>query len=62
MSEIPFHTTRMGHTFYDGTMPSLVREIARLNDNIERLLAIAESGSKIAAAAPKPEGETEDRT
>ena len=34
-----FFRTRMGHTFYESTMPSLVRELARLNDNLERLVA-----------------------
>ena len=34
--------TRMGHTFYESTMPSLVRELARLNDNLERLVALVE--------------------
>lgn len=37
-----FFRTRMGHTFYESTMPSLVRELGRLNDNLERLVAIAE--------------------
>ena len=36
-----FFRTRMGHTFYESTMPSLVRELARLNDNLERLVALA---------------------
>jgi hypothetical protein len=30
MSE--FFRTQMGHRFYESTMPSLVRELARLND------------------------------
>ena len=37
MSEIPFHQTRTGQIFYEGTMPRLVRELARLNENLERL-------------------------
>ena len=37
-----FFRTRMGQTFYESTMPSLVRELARLNQNLERLVAIAE--------------------
>ena len=37
-----FFRTRMGHTFYESTMPSLVRELARLNDNLERLVALVE--------------------
>ena len=38
MSDIPFYTTRMGRTFYEHTVPELVRQIARLNDLIERLV------------------------
>ena len=37
-----FFRTRMGQTFYEATMPSLVRELARLNQNLERLVALAE--------------------
>ena len=40
MSE--FFRTQMGHRFYESTMPSLVRELARLNANLERLLAVVE--------------------
>ena len=43
-----FFRTRMGHTFYESTMPSLVRELARLNDNLERLVSLA------AKQEPKP--------
>lgn len=35
---LPFHTTRMGHTFYEGTMPALVQQLVRLNENLERLV------------------------
>jgi hypothetical protein len=54
-----FFRTRMGHTFYESTMPSLVRELARLNDNLERLVAIAEKRETklaepvVAATAPE---------
>jgi hypothetical protein len=40
MSE--FFRTQMGHRFYESTMPSLVRELARLNANLERLLAVVD--------------------
>jgi hypothetical protein len=38
----------MGQRFFESTMPSLVRELKRLNDNVERLVAVAEqlSGQK----------------
>ena len=43
----------MGQTFYEATMPSLVRELARLNQNLERLVAIAEKReAKPAEPAP----------
>ena len=34
-----FYRTGMGHKFYEGTMPALVDQLKRLNDNLERLLA-----------------------
>lgn len=37
-----FFRTQMGHRFYESTMPSLVRELARFNANLERLLAVVE--------------------
>ena len=37
MSETPFYKTRMGHTFYEATMPKLVEQLTRLNDLLERL-------------------------
>ena len=42
MSEVPFHATRMGQRFYEHTVPELVRQIALLNENIERLVSAAE--------------------
>ncbi len=38
-----FHKTRMGHTFYEHTMPELVRQLARLNDLLERLVNTTEN-------------------
>ncbi len=38
MSETPFFKTRMGHQFYDRTMPALVKQLERLNDNLDRLV------------------------
>ncbi|MFY1824433.1 hypothetical protein ACN47A_00825 [Myxococcus fulvus] len=42
MSGPSFFQTHMGQRFYEGTMPGLVRELKRLNDNFERLVAVAE--------------------
>lgn len=47
MSDIQFFQTAMGRTFYERTLPELVRELARLNANVERLTAAIER------AAPK---------
>ena len=38
MTDIPFHTTRMGHTYYEHTLPELVRQLERLNETLERHL------------------------
>ena len=38
MSETPFFKTRMGHQFYDRTMPALVKQLERLNDILDRLV------------------------
>lgn len=52
MNDIPFHATIMGRRFYEATMPDLVRELARLNKNLERLLALVEPPD--GAGAPSP--------
>lgn len=46
MSDIPFHRTRMGQIFLEVTVPALVREIARLNTNLERLGKVAVDGER----------------
>ena len=38
MSEAPFFKTRMGHQFYERTMPALVKQLDRLNELLERLV------------------------
>ncbi len=52
MSEVPFHTTRMGHTYYGHTLPELVKQITRLADALER---IADTGSVNDERADEPE-------
>ena len=37
MSDIAFFRTRMGQTFYEHTLPELVRQVTRLNDLLEQL-------------------------
>ena len=38
MSDLDFYQTRAGREFYDKTMPELVRQIARLNELLERVV------------------------
>jgi len=38
-----FHETRMGCTYYEHTMPTLVRELARLNGLLERVASALET-------------------
>ncbi|MDY0068195.1 MAG: hypothetical protein RBS02_17670 [Steroidobacteraceae bacterium] len=54
MSDIPFYRTQMGHRFYESTVPSLVHELARLNDNLERLLELVEREAPQAEATSRP--------
>jgi len=48
-----FFQTHMGHRFVEGTVPQLVRELQRLNSNLERLVATAEllAGQKQSSGA-----------
>ena len=39
---IEFFQTVMGKQFYEGTMPALVRELSRLNKNLEKLIQLQE--------------------
>ena len=36
MTDIPFHSTRMGHRYFEHTLPELVSQLERLNKNLER--------------------------
>ncbi len=56
-----FFRTRMGQTFYEATMPSLVRELARLNQNLERVVAIAEKQAAPPAEPPPTHAAPEER-
>ncbi len=42
MSEPKFFQTRMGHRFYEHTVPELVRQLERLNELLDRLVAAQE--------------------
>lgn len=54
MSDIPFYRTQMGHRFYEHTVPELTRNLARVADALERLLAALE---REARAKAEPEAE-----
>jgi len=45
-----FHLTRMGQTYYDRTVPELVRQLQRLNENLERRAAGQATADLVAAA------------
>jgi|GEM_PF-1349576 len=54
MSGPAFFQTHMGQRFYESTMPQLVRQMKRLNDNLERLVAVVEhhAGQQPSSAEP----------
>lgn len=52
-----FYRTQMGHRFFESTLPGLVRELARLNDNIERLSKTLEQGPQAPGPPPQPKPE-----
>lgn len=51
MSDIAFHQTAMGRQFFERTVPELVRELERLNANLERLAAAMERAPEPAPPA-----------
>ncbi len=52
-----FYRTRMGQQFYEVTMPGLVRELARLNANLERLARRPEAGAEDESPNPFKEAQ-----
>jgi hypothetical protein len=52
-NDTPFHQTRMGQQFYEKTVPEIVRQLERLNELLERLVARHGEGTK---DAPEPPG------
>ena len=45
-----FYRTRMGHAFFEVTLPRLVAELARLNDLVERGVVVA---GRVFASPPR---------
>lgn len=39
MAGVDFFLTRMGHRFYEATMPKIADQLERLNTNLEALVA-----------------------
>jgi hypothetical protein len=39
MAGVEFFLTRMGHRFYEATMPKIADQLERLNTNLEALVA-----------------------
>ena len=50
-----FHETRMGVRFYEHTLPELVRQLTRLNENLERLADL-----HVRAGEPQPQKENDN--
>ncbi len=62
MSDIPFYRTQMGHRFCESTVPSLVHELARLNENLERLLQVVDrEAPRIEPTSPRDPSEEPSR-
>ena len=58
MSGLRFHETRMGRTFFERDVPELVRQLARLNELLERL---ADGPDGPDATKEEQAGEEEER-
>ncbi len=54
MTHVPFYLTRSGARFFEHTMPELVRQLAQLNKNLERLARVAETTD------PDTQGDSDD--
>jgi hypothetical protein len=58
MSGPQFFQTQMGKTFFEGTLPELVRQLKRIGDGLERLNKNLESQAGTHLNAPEGTGET----
>ena len=52
-----FYRTQMGHRFFESTLPTLVRELARLNENLERLSKALEQCPRAPGPSQQPQPE-----
>lgn len=61
MGDAPFHQTRMGRQFYERQVPELLRQLARLNDNLEHLGALGLKAPPEEAPPAKEPDQTKDK-
>ena len=47
MSTHEFYLTMMGKRFYESTMPELVNQLKRLNDNLERISDVVSTRANV---------------
>lgn len=52
MSGVLLFQTAMGKRFYEATMPKIADQLARLNTNLEALVAELRTANRSAAASP----------
>jgi len=52
MNETPFFKTAMGRDFFDRNIPRLVKELERLNSNLEKLVKQKETECPVAESTP----------
>jgi len=56
VAEIQFFNTAMGRTFFEHTMPALVRELKKLNENLEKFNQQKEPKKEIPYVEPRDDG------
>jgi hypothetical protein len=56
VAEVQFFQTAMGRTFFEYTMPELVRELKKLNANLEKLNQQNEPKKEIPYVEPRDDG------
>ena len=59
MTHVPFHVTRAGREFYERHVPELLRQLARLNENLEALARAVRA--EVDHDGPEPDGARHDR-
>ena len=57
---IEFYQTRMGKTFYDHTMPTIAKELGRLNGLLERIATAMEKQNACQSAGEQQSNQEVD--